>query len=285
MIKRYIIEEESILLKDYLIKNNFYSNTLKDIKQLNGQYLVNDQIVENWYMLKKGDLLEIVLPASTSGNNIKSIKGDFEILYEDSYLLIINKENNVASIPTREHYEKSLANYVMSYYKRVGIVSNIHFVGRLDYATSGIIILAKNPYVMAKMKDIDILKEYILEVEGKFDKNNGIFECGIEKDPNSIIKRRPTFEYINSKTIYELIEIKENTSIIKATLVTGKTHQLRLHFSTMGFPILGDELYGNKAIDNILHLHSFHTKFIHPITEKEIDITIYPKWYNKQDMI
>ena len=93
MIKRYIIEDDEILLKEYLIKQNLYANTLKDIKQHNGQFLVNDQIVENWYKLKKGDLLEVVLPASISGENIKSIKGDFEILYEDSYLLIINKEN------------------------------------------------------------------------------------------------------------------------------------------------------------------------------------------------
>lgn len=283
MIKRYIIEDDEILLKDYLIKQNLYANTLKDIKQHNGQFLVNDQIVENWYKLKKGDLLEVVLPASISGENIKSIKGDFKILYEDSYLLIINKDSNIASIPTREHYEKSLANYVMSYYKRIGIVSNIHFVGRLDYATSGIIVLAKNPYVMAKMKEIEIIKEYILEVKGIFNKDKGIFECGIEKDPNSIIKRRATNEFINSKTIYEVLEKKEKTTIIIARLVTGKTHQLRLHFETMGYPIIGDELYGEKEEDNILHLHSYHIKFIHPITEKTIDIKTYPIWY--KDMI
>ena len=283
MIKRYIIEDDEILLKEYLIKQNLYANTLKDIKQHNGQFLVNDQIVENWYKLKKGDLLEVVLPASISGENIKSIKGDFEILYEDSYLLIINKDNNIASIPTREHYEKSLANYVMSYYKRIGIVSNIHFVGRLDFATSGIIVLAKNPYIMAKMKEIEIVKEYILEVNGNFDKDDGIFECGIEKDPNSIIKRRVTNEYINSKTIFEVLTRKENTTVIKAKLITGKTHQLRLHFQTMGYPIIGDELYGKKEEDNILHLHSYHINFTHPIIEKVIDIKTYPIWY--KDMI
>lgn len=279
MIKRFIIEEEEILLKEFLQKNHFFANTIKDIKQQNGQYLVNDQSVENWYKLKKGDTLEVVLPVSYQGSNIRSIKGDFEILYEDSYLLIINKENNIASIPTREHYDKSLANYVMSYYKRVGIVANIHFVGRLDFATSGIIVLAKNPYVMALMKETDILKEYLLEVKGNFDRLSGIIECGIEKDPTSIIKRRVTNEFINSKTVYELIRKSENSSTIKAKLVTGKTHQLRLHFSSIGFPIIGDELYGTKEEDNILHLHSYHIEFIHPVTQKLIDITTYPKWF------
>ncbi len=279
MIKRYIIEDDEILVKDYLIKQKLYANTLKDIKQHNGQFLVNDQIVENWYKLKKGDLLEVVLPASVSGENIKSIKGDFEILYEDSYLLIINKDNNIASIPTREHYEKSLANYVMSYYKRIGIVSNIHFVGRLDFATSGIIILAKNPYIMAKMKEIEIIKEYLLEVKGIFNNEKGIFECGIEKDPNSIIKRKVTDEFINSKTIYQVLEKKENTTVIIARLVTGKTHQLRLHFETMGYPIIGDELYGTKEEDNILHLHSYHVSFIHPVTNELVDLKTYPSWH------
>lgn len=279
MIKRFIIEEEEIILKEFLQNQNIFSNTIKDIKQLNGQYLVNDQIVENWYKLKKGDLLEVVLPASYQGSNIKSIKGDFEILYEDSYLLIINKENNLASIPTREHFDKSLANYVMSYYKRVGIVANIHFVGRLDFATSGIIVLAKNPYIMALMKQIDIIKEYILEVSGLLESNNGIIECGIEKDPNSIIKRIVTNDYINSKTEYEVLKRLENSTYIKARLHTGKTHQLRLHFSSLGYPIIGDELYGLKEEDNILHLHSYHVEFIHPVTNQLINISTYPKWY------
>lgn len=279
MIKRFIIEEEEIILKEFLQNQNIFSNTIKDIKQLNGQYLVNDQIVENWYKLKKGDLLEVVLPASYQGSNIKSIKGDFEILYEDSYLLIINKDNNLASIPTREHFDKSLANYVMSYYKRVGIVANIHFVGRLDFATSGIIVLAKNPYIMALMKQIDIIKEYILEVSGLLESNNGIIECGIEKDPNSIIKRIVTNDYINSKTEYEVLKRLENSTYIKARLHTGKTHQLRLHFSSLGYPIIGDELYGLKEEDNILHLHSYHIEFIHPVTNQLINISTYPKWY------
>ena len=111
MIKRYIVDED-LILKEYLKKIGIFSNIQKEIKKLNGQYLVNDQTVDNWYQLTKGDKLEIVFPASVQGPNIKSIKKDFEILYEDAYFLIINKESNIASIPTRKHYDKSLANYV-----------------------------------------------------------------------------------------------------------------------------------------------------------------------------
>lgn len=281
MIKRFVIEESEILVKDYLAKQHIFQNAQKAIKQGNGQLLVNDQIVENWYLMHQGDILEVVFPASFQGEHILGIPGSLDILYEDSYLLILHKPNNLATIPTRLHYHHSLANYVMSYYKRRGIVANIHFVGRLDYATSGIVILAKNPYIMAEMKKIPIVKEYILEVEGFLQQQKGTIELGIEKDPTSIIKRKVSKAFVNSKTTYEVIDKKESTSIVKAILHTGKTHQLRLHFAYLGHSIIGDELYGKKASDSILRLHSMHICFVHPVTQQEVNITCLPQWLKK----
>ena len=278
MIKKYIVDED-LILKDYLKKIGIFSNVQKEIKKLNGQYLVNDQTVDNWYQLTKGDTLEIVFPVSIQGPNIKSIRGDFEILYEDSYFLIINKESNIASIPTKEHYDRSLANFVMSYYKIKGIVANIHFIGRLDYATSGIIALAKNPYILALMKQTPILKQYLLEVEGIIKSNDGIIEGRIEKDEKSIIKRKLSNNFINSKTTYKVLKRREDKTQVLATLHTGKTHQLRLHFASIKHPIIGDELYGNKTNDNILHLHSYYLEFEHPVNKKIVKIISTPKWF------
>lgn len=278
MIFRYTIEEE-IKIKDYLKKIKLPSNVITDIKE-RGQLLVNDQTVSNCYNLKKGDLLEIVFPATHQGENIISVKGDFEIIYEDSYLLIINKESGIATIPTRKHYDSSLANYVMSYYKRTGIEANIHFVSRLDAPTSGLIMLAKNSYILTLLKDAGIIKKYMLEVIGHMEEKSGIIETGIIKQEGSIIKRMVTNEFVNSKTIYETKGEKSETTLILATLCTGKTHQLRLHFSSMGYPILGDELYGTKTKDGILHLHSCYLEFTHPITKKKMVFENYPKWYS-----
>lgn len=180
MIKRYIAEKE-MLVKDFLLEKGFTENISKELKNGNGQILVNDQSVENWYQIKPNDLVEIVLPTSNQGENIISTKHDFEILYEDSYILIINKENNLASIPTRNHYANSLSNYVMSYYKRKGIRANIHCIGRLDYATSGIIMFAKNPYIADVIKKQQIDKKYILEVQGLIPVDKGIITNGIKK--------------------------------------------------------------------------------------------------------
>lgn len=282
MIFRYQIEE-TITVKDYLIQNKIPSNVLTSLKSSNGQILVNDQSVTMIYLMHKGDLLEVVFPSSSQGENIKSVKGDLDILYEDSYLLIVNKPNNLATIPTRKHYNNSLANYIMSYYLQKGIEANIHFVSRLDSPTSGIIILAKNSYMLTLLQQTNIIKHYILEVKGIIENDKGLIELGIEKDPNSIIKRRITNEYINSRTEYSVISRNNNTTIIDALLCTGKTHQLRLHFSYLGHPIIGDLLYDeeNYSEQEILRLHSYYVSFVHPITKKQIEIKNYPIWYKK----
>lgn len=280
MIFKYNITE-TITVKDFLVKEKIPSNVITSLKTSNGQLLVNDQTVSSIYLMHEGDFLEIVFPASDQGENITSIMGDFDIIYEDSYLLIIDKANNLATIPTRKHYDNSLANYVMSYYKRKGIMANIHFVNRLDAPTSGIIVLAKNSYMLTLMQQLNMYKYYILEVDGIMNCDSGVIETGIEKDPNSIIKRRVTNEFVNSKTIFKVLEKKGSTTIVEALLVTGKTHQLRLHFSSLGYPIVGDALYYEEKYtnDDILHLHSYKLEFIHPITKKEIKLVTYPKWY------
>ncbi len=280
MIKRYLINED-IILRDFLETTDLSSNLITRITNGNGRFIVNDQNVNKSYLLKKGDKLEIVLPVSDQGENILSIKGDFEIVYEDAYLLIINKQPNITCIPTIKHFENSLANYVMSYYKRNGILSNIHFVNRLDGMTSGLVILAKNSYINDSMKNIKITKKYLIEVEGILEKE-GIIETGIRRISEDTIKREVTYDFINSKTEYKILGINafnNNTTFVEATLHTGKTHQLRLHFEHLGYPIVGDSLYGNKNEEGILHLHSYLLEFKHPVTNELISLSTYPEWF------
>ncbi|MBR6516876.1 MAG: RluA family pseudouridine synthase [Bacilli bacterium] len=282
MIVRFIIEEEGYRIKRYLVKKGIPDHVFKEIRSGNGQYLVNDQIVDNHFLLHKGDLLEVVMPASDQGENIVSTLGDFEIVYEDSYLLIINKEPNIATIPTKEHFTNSLANYVMSYYKRNGILANIHFVSRLDAPTSGLIMLAKTSYMTTLLQNTNITKKYLLETSNIVEPSDGIIELGIEKDPTSVIKRYTTTDFINSKTVYKTLYQENNHSFIEALLCTGKTHQLRLHFLSKNAPIVGDMLYGEETEDGILHLHSYYLEFVHPITKETLSFTTYPSWYKEK---
>lgn len=279
MIIKYVVNIDSkanIMIKEYLA-DKLPSALLTLINKQAIRYLVNNQAVYNYYQLKKDDVLEVIIPVDEENKNITPINHDFKILYEDSYLLIIDKNPNVACIPTKKHFNNSLANYVMGYYRRMGIASGIHFINRLDYATSGIVVLAKDTYTTTLMKEAILEKRYLLVVEGMVDKN-GIIECGIKKDPNSVIKRMVTDEYINSKTLYEVLQMKDQETLVEAVLVTGKTHQLRLHFSSIGHPIVGDKLYGNSDTNNLM-LHSYLFSFIHPITKEKITINSYPNWF------
>ena len=280
MIKRFQITED-ITLRDFLETTDLSSNLITRITNGNGRFIVNNQNVNKSYNLRKGDLLEIVLPVSDQGENILSIKGDFEIAYEDPYLLIINKAPNISCIPTIKHYDHSLANYVMSYYKRNGILSNIHFVNRLDAMTSGLVILAKNSYINDAMKNTYITKRYLVEVEGILE-HDGIIETGIRRISDDTIKREVTYDFINSKTEYQVLgknAFSNKTTFVLATLHTGKTHQLRLHFNHLGYPIVGDSLYGNKNEEGILHLHSYILSFNHPVTNELVTLSTYPEWF------
>ncbi len=279
MIVRYkvILEEHSqVMIKDYL-ENKLPSALLTFINQQKVRYLVNDMAVFNYYLLKNNDLLEVIIPVDPDNKNITPILKPFKILYEDSYLLIIDKDPCVACLPTKTHFNNSLANFVMGYYKKEGIASGVHFVNRLDYPTTGIVVLAKDTYTTTLMNANILEKRYLLVIDGILDED-GVIECGIEKDPNSVIKRRITFDYVNSKTIYHILQKKDNHTLVEAILETGKTHQLRVHFSSLGHPILGDKLYGTSD-ENALKLHSYLFSFIHPITKEKITITSYPSWY------
>jgi 23S rRNA pseudouridine1911/1915/1917 synthase len=277
MIVRYNVEiQEEMMIKDYL-EGKLPAALLTLISKQKIRFLVNNQAVYNYYKLKNNDLLEVIIPVDEENENIKPINKEFKILYEDSYLLIIDKEPNLACLPTKKHFNNSLANHVSGYYRRTGKACGIHFVNRLDFATAGIVVLAKDTYTTTLMKDAILEKKYLLEVEGIITVD-GVIETGIKKDPDSAIKRMVTYDFINSKTIYKVLKNNDSTTLIEATLITGKTHQLRLHFSDLGYPIVGDKLYGKES-ENNLKLHSYIFSFIHPITKKEITITSYPKWY------
>lgn len=266
MILRYKVEKDQITIKDYLVTVGLANTLIAKIRSQNGKLIVNDQQVLNYYVLHKGDLLEVILPDEDKNLTVKPIKHPFSILYEDSYFLVIDKEANLPCIPAYHHVHQSLANYIMEYYFEKGIVANIHFISRLDAPTSGLVLVAKNGYIHQLMQANNIIKKYLLKVKGTLANKEGIIEGGIFKSPDSLIKRAFTNDFINSKTSYKVLLERNNESIVEAILHTGKTHQLRVHFSHLGHPIIGDKLYGDGG--DRLYLHSFYLEFFHPITNE-----------------
>lgn len=276
MILRYYIDYDTNI-KTYLEKLKFPKTLQSDLGKKTGSLLVNNQIVHNYYQLKKGDLLEIIIP-STENKKVKPIKESFDIIYEDSYLLIINKRADLATLPTNEHYNCSLANHIMAYYKEKGIASTIHFVNRLDAPTTGLLIVAKNSYVKYLMTKTTITKKYLLMVEKRVISDKGTIETGIKRVDDNIILRQTSDDGPHAKTTYEILKRFDNKTLIEATLHTGKTHQIRVHFQSIGYPLIGDILYGNGKKGERLLLHSSFISFFHPITKEEMRFVNYPDW-------
>lgn len=275
MIKEFNINT-NISVKDFL-KDNISANLLTKVTTKN-LIFVNNQNVCNYYLMKPGDVLRIVIPKVET--NVECENQDIDIVYEDDYLIVLNKPNNVATIPTRKHYNISLANYLAYYYVKKGINVGVHFASRLDYATGGLLMAAKNIYVLDLLSKTKIEKKYLLKVKGLMEDSS--VSTKIIKDPNSIIKRM-NVEGNTARTTFKLLSYlkDEDASVVEATLHTGKTHQIRLHVKYLNHTIIGDQIYGEEDGET-LHLHSYYLSFIHPITKQKMEFINYPKWYNEK---
>ena len=277
---------------EYIVNNLIEYNTVKEV--LRQEFLLSDRLIiklkknNQIYLNNKttfvnqkleiGDKVLVVLDFEETCDNIVPTRMELDILYEDEGLLIINKPPFVPVHPSMDHYEDSLSNGVKYYFNSIGLKRKIRPVNRLDKNTSGIVIFAKNEYIqeylIKQMKDNTFEKEYIALVDGIIDKQEQIVEAPIARKENSIIERSVNPSGDNAVTVIKLVKTYDSYSLIKCILKTGRTHQIRVHTSYIGHPILGDDLYGNKSDKiNRQALHALKINFIHPITNKKLEIT------------
>ena len=272
MFKLNFKVDQDIEIKDFLSLNKF-SNKLITY-YLHNQHLIllnNNEL--NTYNLKENDILTITFNDEES--NINIIEGNINIIYEDEYILILNKPKNIAVNGTMRHYKYHLSGMIYKYFLDNNIKSTVHFVNRLDYETSGLIIIAKHQYIHHLFNYVNINKYYYCIVEGLLENKKGLIDKPILKLENDPKKRIIDEKGKRSLTEYEVIQEFNNFSLINVHLLTGRTHQIRLHFSSINHPLVGDYLYGSQTDNNNdILLFSYHLDFIHPITNKKIDITL-----------
>ena len=280
--------DENQKLKN-ILKNKLYISSVLLIKLKKYNCIkVNGNSTFTNYIVRLNDVITVDLAKIEIENKFEDkfilIDDNLNILYEDEYLLIVNKPANMPVHPSSQNYENTLSNIVANYLKKQGIY-NIHIVTRLDHNTTGICIFAKNSYIqelfVRKKEIINLQKWYIAIVNGKIKEKHGIITENIARKKDTIILREVNEQGNFAKTEYFALSYNQekNYTVVKILLHTGRTHQIRVHMSYIGHVLLGDDLYASvyninditKYIDRQA-LHSHKITFNHPITNKFTEI-------------
>ncbi len=271
---------EGMLVREFLLKEKGISKrALIDIKFYGGDILLNGVHVTVREVLKPGDCLEVMFPPEIRSDGIIGENIPFHIVYEDEHILVINKPPFMASIPSREHQSGTLANALIYYYDQIGLSSTIHIVNRLDRDTSGLMIVAKNSFVHSlfalEQKKKTIQREYEAIVHGIVVNDFGIIEAPIGRKDESIIEREVRNDGQHAVTHYEVKKRFLDRTLVSLKLETGRTHQIRVHMSYIGYPLLGDDLYGGqRELISRQALHSKSIRFYHPLLERELAFSV-----------
>ena len=205
--------------------------------------------------------------------------GELTILWEDDHLLAVDKPSGMLIHPSHSCNSGTLANFVLGYYHRTGQKCAFHPITRLDRDTFGIVLLAKNAHVHARMSDLhsqgQLQKCYHALVLGTPEPAEGLIDAPIERLPLPSLLRKISPKGKPSQTRYRLLERLDGFSKLALWPITGRTHQLRLHCAHIGCPILGDPQYGGEAALAAVsvpgqRLCAKSLRFRHPITGEEI---------------
>ena len=285
----YIVtnKDNNKTIKEILISHFKISHRLLVTLKKNNCIYLNNLSSFIYATIKENDNLIISFDYEEDNSNIIPKEMDLDIVYEDDWYLIINKPSGIAIHPSILHYEDSLSNGVRFYFDKIDLKKKIRPVNRIDKDTSGLVVFAKNEYIqeclIRQMQNNNFIKEYIAIVEGFFNEKNGIINEPISRKENSIIERCVHPLGSHSITHYTVIEEKKfnnkNISKVRCKLETGRTHQIRVHMSYIGHPLLGDDLYGgDTSLINRQALHSYQISFFHPITKEKVNyIATLPK--------
>ncbi len=228
--------------------------------------------------LSAGDTLEIRLIENESSKNIPPIYHPFSIVYEDQDILVIDKPADMPIHPSLNHYEHTLANAVCYYYENQGIPYTFRCVNRLDKNTTGLTIIAKHMLSSAILsQDVAarrIHREYLAIVQGETP-DFGTVNAPIGRKNSSTIERQIDYEHGEPAiTHYRRKDKKNGYSLLSLNLETGRTHQIRVHMSGIGHPLIGDFLYNPTSAElERQALHSHKLEFFHPITKKALEFT------------
>ena len=234
-------------------KTDNFDNVLHVLKE---QFLLSDRLITRLKKANKiylnnlptytkkpvtvGDTVSVLIDFEEDNSNIVATEIPLDIIFEDEYLLVINKPAGIAIHPSILHYNDSLSNGVKFYFDKLKLKKKIRIVNRLDRNTSGLVIFAKNEYIqeclIRQMKTKEFKKEYLAIVEGILPNKSGTLDYPIARKEGSIIERCVAPKGDRAITHYNLLKTFNNLSLVHIVLETGRTHQIRVHFSYINHP-------------------------------------------------
>ena len=269
----------------------------------NGNITVNGKTVKSSLQLEIGNLLEINIPPLAAPTELLAEDIPLSIIYEDADLLVIDKPAGMTVHPAPGHYSGTLVNAILAHIPNPDAAEGVRpgIVHRLDKDTSGIILVAKNPVahmkLAAQFKNRSITKLYQTLVRGHVKTEKGIIEAEIGRDPKVRQRMAVVAEGRPARTEYRVLRHLGDYTLLEIKPLTGRTHQIRVHLAAIGFPVVGDSVYGsNSDFIKRQFLHAFKLGFRMPssgeyrefISELPSDLTkaladIEEKTKNKMD--
>lgn len=233
--------------------------------------LVNGIPQHTDYAVQPGDVISI--PLDEPVPDYPAEEGDLTILYEDEHILAVDKPAGMLIHPSRSRLTGTLANYVLGYYQKTNQQSAFHPLTRLDRDTFGVVLLAKNSHIHALLSAQGFQKEYRALVKDGPEADEGVIDAPIARLPLPSLLRHVHPEGKPSVTEFKVLHRAENHSLLSLIPVTGRTHQLRVHCSYMGFPILGDPQYGTPDSYPHQQLLAYKLTLNHPVNSEPLEIT------------
>jgi 23S rRNA pseudouridine1911/1915/1917 synthase len=237
--------------------------------------LVNTKVRKSNYKLKEGDIVEIEIPEPVS-LEIKAEAIPLDIVYEDSDVIVVNKPQGMVVHPASGVYEGTLVNALLSHCKDLSGINGVTrpgIVHRIDKDTSGVIVVAKNDTahnsLSEQFKEHSMKRVYVALVEGVVKQEEGTVDAPLARHPVERIKIAVARDGRRAVTHYKAVERYKGYTLIECRLETGRTHQIRVHMAHIGYPLVGDPVYGYKKQRFNLNGQMLHAKilgFVHPST-------------------
>lgn len=272
-----IVDEENVRIDKYLASKTDYSRETIT-KMLAEEYiLVNGKSIKASYKVKVGDVI-LIKDGFVKEMSLEATKMEIDIVYEDEYLMVINKDSGVVVHPGAGNSNDTLVNGLLYYNKTLSKGEEFRpgIVHRLDKDTSGLMIVAKDDKAHGLLaddfKNKRIHREYIALLDGVFPQKKAIIDAPIGRSKQYFDKMEVCKDGKKAITNLEVIKKYKDYTLVKLVLETGRTHQIRVHLAYIGYPVHNDPVYSNKVCTDFgQFLHSAYLKFKHPITGEVLE--------------